>query len=198
MYRQSAVRAPAVPGCMDGVCGGAPRRARCVQVQRVSGALRRVSERWGGVLHRAELPVVEWSVACEAGAACVEGFGSQTRLAVCSVPGWWAPWRAPRVYLDYFELSRTPAPAPCSLPRELRMREAPAQYLRRHAEALLASRAGVACSYYGAAGLLFAVATALHGAFTRQAGAVQDTTLRACLTHGMMPAGVWTALFSLV
>lgn len=50
MYRQSTVRAPAVPGCMDGVCGGAPRRARCVQVQRVSGALRRVSERWGGGL----------------------------------------------------------------------------------------------------------------------------------------------------
>ena len=78
------------------------------------------------------------------------------------------------------------------------MREAPAQYLRRHAEALLASRAGVACSYYGAAGLLFAVATALHGAFTRQAAAVQDITLLACLAHGIVPAGARTALFSLI
>lgn len=47
------------------------------------------------------------------------------------------------------------------------MREAPGPYLRRHAEALLASRAGVAVSYYGACGLLFAVASALHGALTR-------------------------------
>lgn len=54
----------------------------------------------------------------------------------------------------------------------MRLREAPSQFLQRHAEALLASRAGVAASYYGACGLLFAVATALHGAFTRQAAAL--------------------------
>lgn len=59
-----------------------------------------------------------------------------------------------------------------SLPREMRLREAPSQFLQRHAEALLASRAGVAASYYGACGLLFAVATALHGAFTRHAAAL--------------------------
>lgn len=49
----------------------------------------------------------------------------------------------------------------------MRLRESPAQLLKRHLDTLLASRAGVAASYYGACGLLFAVGSALHGAFVR-------------------------------
>lgn len=55
------------------------------------------------------------------------------------------------------------------LPRSLRIRESPAQAVRRQAAALLDSPAGVVASYYAAGGLVFSVALALHGAWQRLA-----------------------------
>lgn len=54
-----------------------------------------------------------------------------------------------------------------SLPRSLRIREAPVQAARRHALALLDSPAGWVASYYAAGGLVFSVGLAMHGAWQR-------------------------------
>lgn len=42
LHRQPAVRAPALPGRLDGLCGGAAWRARCALLQRVPVAICRV------------------------------------------------------------------------------------------------------------------------------------------------------------